>query len=465
MKYIIRLTANQYATLQDHLFPGDGLEAAALAVCGRASAQDRDVFIIRDIVTIPYDQCKRSQTNVTWSTRFADKLIAIAAERDMAIMKIHSHPGGFSSFSECDDGSDESFFRSVTNMLDDERPHASAVMLPNGNVLGRAVTSDGKFVKAESVSVVGEDIDLWYSSPNGGLPGFTERHEQVFGAGTVNKLRRMCVSVVGCSGTGSPLIEQLVRLGVGRIILIDPDRVEWRNLNRINMTKASDANLGRLKVDVLAEEIGRIGLGTEVIPIASNLETQDAVRAVSSSDLVFGCMDSVSGRETLNRLATFYTLPYIDVGVQLTALPNGNVDQITGAVHYLQPGRSSLRSRGVYDSEDVRAELLQRDDPDAYRQQLREKYIRGVQEDRPAVISVNTLIASIAVNEMLARIHRFRYDNNDTYASLRYAIHEPCVFRESESDLEPCPVLAKEVGRGDATPLLDKPELTEKDEP
>ncbi len=465
MKYLFRLTANQYATLHGHLLPGDGLEAAALALCGRASAQDRNVFIIRDIVPIPYDQCERSEANVTWPTRFVDQLIPVAAARDMAIMKIHSHPGGFPSFSECDDHSDTSFFRSVTDMLDDERPHVSAVMLPNGNVFGRAVTSDGKFVNAESVSVIGEDIDLWYSSPNGGLPGFTARHQQVFGAGTVNKLRRMCICVVGCSGTGSPLIEQLVRLGVGRIVLIDPDRVEWRNLNRINMTKASDANLGRLKVEVLAEEIGRIGLGTEVIPIAANLETPDAVRAVSSSDLVFGCMDSVSGRETLNRLATFYTLPYIDLGVQLTALTSGNVDQITGAVHYLQPGKSSLKSRGVYDSEDVRAELLKRDDPAAYRQQLREKYIRGVQEDRPAVISVNTLTASMAVNEMLARIHRFRYDNNDSYASLRYAVHEPCVFRESESDLEPCPILAKEVGRGDATPLLDKPELTERNEP
>jgi molybdopterin/thiamine biosynthesis adenylyltransferase len=227
------------------------------------------------------------------------------------------------------------------------------------------------------------------------------------------------------------------------------------------MTTAPDANLNRYKVEVLAEAIGRIGLGTEVIPLAKDLATPEAVRAVATCDLAFGCMDSVYGRDILGRLASFYTLPHLDLGVQLTALPDGGVDQITGAIHYLQPGKSSLKSRGIYDSEDVRAELMKRDDPIEYDKQLLEKYIRGVQEDRPAVISVNTMVSSMAVNEMLARIHRFRYDGNDTYAVQRYTVHEPHIFLESEGSLKVCPVLSKEVGRGDTTPLLDKPELTE----
>jgi molybdopterin/thiamine biosynthesis adenylyltransferase len=289
------------------------------------------------------------------------------------------------------------------------------------------------------------------------------RHAQVFGAATVNVLRRMRIAVVGCSGTGTPVIEQLVRLGVGRLVLVDPDQAEWRNLNRMYMTKAADANLRRYKVEVLAEAIGHIGLGTEVMPIAKGLATPDAVRAVAACDVVIGGMDSAAGRDVLNRLVTFYCVPYIDMGVQLTPLPGGGIDQITGAVHYLQPGRSSLKSRGVYDSEDVRAELLKRDDPREYERRLKEKYIRGVQEDRPAVISINTMIAAMAVNELLARIHRFRYDRNDAYAAQRYALHEAWNFRDAEWELKPCPVLPKEVGRGDVTPLLDRPELSEEE--
>jgi hypothetical protein len=44
-------------------------------------------------------------------------------------------------------------------------------------------------------------------------------------------------------------------------------------------------------------------------------------------------------------------LPHIEFGVQLRALAVGGINQIIGAVHYLQPGRSSLRSRVVYMSE------------------------------------------------------------------------------------------------------------------
>ena len=47
------------------------------------------------------------------------------------------------------------------------------------------------------------------------------------------KLQNLSVAVVGCSGTGSPVIEQLARLGVGRLLLVDPDVVKVKNLNRI----------------------------------------------------------------------------------------------------------------------------------------------------------------------------------------------------------------------------------------
>jgi molybdopterin/thiamine biosynthesis adenylyltransferase len=462
MEFVLRLTGEQHTKLLAHLYPGDGMEAAALMLCGRHGGGARHVMCARKIVLIPHDQCERSPVRVTWPTRFGDGLVAEAGRRGMAIVKVHSHPGGYEAFSDWDDRSDLSFFRSVSNWLEDGRPHGSAVMLPGGRMFARVVTEDGEFQPCDLVSVAGEELLFWHASGIGhGVPEFARRHAQAFGAGTVNLLRKLTIAVVGCSGTGSPLVEQLVRLGVGRLLLIDPDRVEWKNLNRIFMTTAADANLGRLKVEVLAEAIGRIGLGTEVIPLAAELATPKVIRAVAASDMVFGCMDSLAGRDVLNRVAAFYSLPNIDLGVQLTALEKGGIDQITGAVHYLQPGRSSLKSRGVYDSEDVRAELLRRDDPGEYRRRLKEKYIRGAQEDRPAVISVNTMVAAMAANELLARLHRFRYDTNDSYAVQRITLHEPHLFIQAESDFEPCPVLSKEVGRADAVPLLDRPELTE----
>lgn len=467
MRYVLRLTGGQHAQLQRHLFPGDGLEAAALLLCGRMNGRDRHAFCVRRVVPIPHERCKRTAVSVDWPTNTADGLIEEAMKRQMAIVKIHSHPDGYEAFSERDDQADDSFFGSVCTLLENGLPHASAVMLPgdDGRIFARAILPDGGKRPVELVAVAGDGIQLWHAEGgNFGLPEFVRRHAQAFGSGTVERLRRMTIAVVGCSGTGSPLIEQLVRLGVGCLVLIDPDRVEWRNLNRINMSTAADANLGRFKVEVLAAAVGRMGLGTRVVPLAMDLENPKAVRAAAAADLVIGCVDSWYGRDLLARLASFYVLPYLDLGVELTALPAGGIDQIWGAVHYLQPGGSSLKSRGVYTSEHVRAELMKRDDPQEYRRRLDAKYIRGVQEDRPAVISVNTLVASLAVNELLARIHRYRIPPDSVFAGQRIGLHEGDWVRDPESKFPPCPVLGKEVGRGDVTPLLDRPELSELEE-
>jgi molybdopterin/thiamine biosynthesis adenylyltransferase len=465
MDYVIRFTGEQHAQLKAHLFPHDGMEAVALALCGRLAGGERHVFAARKIVLIPNDQCERRPDSITWPTRYADALVQEAMKRGMAIVKVHSHPGDYDRFSEWDDRSDASFFRSVSDMLDDGQPHASVVMIPagGGRMFARVVTEGGQFQPVHLVSVVGDDLHQWYSDSGAyGLPEFVRRHAQAFGSGTAERLRRMIIAVVGCSGTGSPLVEQLVRLGVGHLILIDPDRAEWKNLNRIYMSKARHANVRRLKVEMMAEEIGDIGVGTRVTILPVDLRTPEAVRAVAAADVAFGGMDSVAGRDLLGRLTTFYVMPYIDMGVRLHPLPEGGIDQITGAVHYLQPGRSSLKSRGVYTSEEITAELLKREDPAQYARRLAEKYIVGVPEDRPAVISVNTLVAAMAMNELLARIHPYRNEPNDRFAAQRIALHEGHTFRDSESSLPVCPVLSKEVGRGTVAPLLDLPELTER---
>jgi len=73
-------------------------------------------------------------------------------------------------------------------------------------------------------------------------------------------------------------------------------------------------------------------------------------------------MDGVEGRHLLNRLTTFYLMPYFDVGVRLDADGNGGIERIAGAVHYLQPGLSSLLSREVYNMARVEAEEMRRTD-------------------------------------------------------------------------------------------------------
>jgi len=169
-------------------------------------------------------------------------------------------------------------------------------------------------------------------------------------------------------------------------------------------------------------------------------------------------MDGAEGRHLLNRIATFYNLPYFDVGVRLDADGVGGIERIAGAIHYLQPGLSSLLSRGLYTLEQVESESLKRVNPEDYRQRLDEGYVRGVDEDRPAVVSVNALMASLLINEFLSRIHPHRNLPNDSYAQVGVNLSEMQFFPERESS--PCEVLRKHVGRGDTDPLLERPALS-----
>ena len=91
----------------------------------------------------------------------------------------------------------------------------------------------------------------------------------------------------------------------------------------------------------------------------------------------------------MNVIANFYLLPYIDVGVTIETEGEGDISQVCGYLNYLKPGGSSLLSRGTITLEEVRAEGLKRQNPAYYEEQRRAGYIKGVVEDRPAVISVN----------------------------------------------------------------------------
>lgn len=68
-----------------------------------------------------------------------------------------------------------------------------------------------------------------------------ERTLQAFARNTTHYLSNLTVSVAGVSGTGSIVPEQLTRLGVKRLVLVDNDVVEARNLGRILNSTTKDA--------------------------------------------------------------------------------------------------------------------------------------------------------------------------------------------------------------------------------
>jgi hypothetical protein len=460
----LSLTGDQHALLMGHLYPGDNKEAVAILLCNRRTGDRRHRLVAREIHLIPHEQCSvRTETQVTWPTDLLEPILDRATKYALSVIKIHSHPGGYPRFSQTDDIADRDLLPLVRGWVEADVIHGSVVTLPNGEMFGRVLGSENDFIKLDLINVVGDDLYFWYSDANTSeMPSFVASHAQLFGAGTTERFRRLSIAVIGCSGTGSPVIEQLIRLGVGELVIVDDDRMDDRNVNRILNSTMLDANEHSLKALMLAQAIDKIGLGTRVIPICRNLWDPEVIRQVAQCDIVFGCMDTVDGRFLLNTLATYYTLAYFDLGVRLDAVPNGpqkgKIREVCGTVHYLQPGRSSLISRGLFTMEQVAHAHLRHTDPAAHQQQVKDGYIKGVQEYRPAVISVNMYIAALAVNDFLARLHPYREAPNCKIASIEVSLSSLELFPEPEGT--PCTVLQQYVGKGDVTPLLDIVELS-----
>src|SRR5690349_9138071 len=134
MNQTLVLSEQIHTTIFRHLFPGDGLEAIAIAICGRLSHFNEHKILIHDVILIPYEECDRREGLLTWSTKRLYPFFEMVMNKNMAILKIHSHPGGYDRFSETDNESDLEFFQSVYGWSGNEDPHLSAVMLPDGKI-------------------------------------------------------------------------------------------------------------------------------------------------------------------------------------------------------------------------------------------------------------------------------------------------------------------------------------------
>jgi hypothetical protein len=271
---------------------------------------------------------------------------------------------------------------------------------------------------------------------------------------------RLTAVVIGVSGTGSIVAEQLARLGFGTVWLIDFDVMKRRNLNRILNATLKDVRHRRPKVDMFAEAVdsyrGRNVARTVTAPIL----TRDAVLAASQADILFSCVDTLEARYIADLIATAFLIPLIDVGVSIPtrhAITGVAIADVCGRVDYIQPGLSSLGDRGVYTPESLRAEYLRKVAPDSYDQELRAGYFKGLTEEAPAVITLNMRAAATCVNEFIARAYPYRLEPNQQFARHTFSLAacEEEYLPESAFSAAPNPLL----GRGLREPLLGMPAL------
>jgi molybdopterin/thiamine biosynthesis adenylyltransferase len=224
--------------------------------------------------------------------------------------------------------------------------------------------------------------------------GRYQRQEMVFGRETQRRLAQSCVAIVGLGGLGSFVALELAHLGVGQLILIDPDEVEETNLNRLLGAEATDA--GKTKVAVYERLIRRIAPSTQVEALPVPIMDANALNLAKGADILVGCVDSHGARMTLNQMAIRYLIPLVDGGSGFKKVKSEGPLSPGGQVQAVVPGIGCLECRGFIDTRRAAFDLAP---PQLQAEERAHGY--GTTEAAPAVIFLNGVIASLQVAEVL----------------------------------------------------------------
>ena len=452
--------------LRTSILRDDRIEAAAYVLCGQSSIQSnpwerrrRHRLTVHSILPIPdEDAVSSSEHHVTWSTASYVRLLKRAKDEGLVPGIVHTHPHGPPRFSAQDDHNERDLLQLARNRNGDQTSLVSILLTGDDEVRARLWPDPHGAVDANTVRVVGRRIATHAPTLETSDRDFLARQALAFGTSLDARLNAMRIGIVGCGGTGSATAMLLARLGVGGLALFDEDIADVTNLNRLHGARRADADAMRPKVDIVAREITELGLGVRVVPLRYWIGDPHCRDALKACDVIFGCTDDHDGRLFLNRLAYFYLIPVVDMGLAIDPAPDRTrLLDLTGRVTVLMPGAPCLLCRGIVDPSVARDEHLRRQLPEEYERRKRESYVRGADDPAPAVATFTTATACLAIDELLQALTGFR--GSDGWAWQRTRRFDLLQDRRPGASHQPdCPVCSSPDywGRGDIDPFLDR---------
>lgn len=135
------------------------------------------------------------------------------------------------------------------------------------------------------------------------------RQIAVFGEDGQERLKSAHVVLAGAGGLGCPAATYLAAAGVGRLTIIDPDRVEMTNLNRQILHWEQD--IGREKVVSAREKLGAMNSGLIVEGVCEAVSPQNALSLIGHATVVIDALDNFPARYALNQAALDCGIPCI----------------------------------------------------------------------------------------------------------------------------------------------------------
>ncbi len=163
-----------------------------------------------------------------------------------------------------------------------------------------------------------------------------------------NKLSGAVVAICGLGGLGSNIAVSLARAGVGRLVLIDFDKVDISNLNR---QQYNTRQLGMYKTEAMKLNIAEISPFTEIEIYTERLNQENAQRMLYSAYIICEAFDSAEDKAMLtNFVLGHFPEKYYVAASGMAGLDSANAiktRQISSKFYLCGDGKSDVRENGT----------------------------------------------------------------------------------------------------------------------
>jgi molybdopterin/thiamine biosynthesis adenylyltransferase len=434
MRYTVTFTHEIFEKLRRHLLR-DKKEQLASVLCGLSKTNDKITFLSKEIIKAqPKDLESNSTVHVSAQKEYRKKILTRCLEGNLSVIDCHSHPFAEDKvgFSQKDDLNDLTNLRYIKENIPGIEC-GSAVFSMNEFKARIYEHQTNSLIPVEEITIIGKNIKKISGEERPIHFETFDRQILLFGKEGQKKLSETSVAVVGAGGTGSLVAVMLTRLGVGKLIIIDPDNIETTNLNRL--IAATPKNVNQPKPEVL-KRYAETYATTRIEAVRQSILHPEALDKLKEVDTVFSCTDNQVSRMVQNESAVKYHKILIDLGTGITR-KKGNIE-CGGQVRIVLPDGFCLSCIDGIDYAKAGEELL---NPEDRKMRRNAGYVKGRDIPSPSVISLNATIASLAVTEFLNLVTGIREPNTYvTYDAQSSNIVAQTLQAQKDQD---CPVCGK----------------------
>lgn len=351
MSLSVALPTALNAELSAYLLPGDAEEDLCFGIYFPSRGERRESAILNEWLP-PLPGERHRHGNASFEATYLLRAVGRAREAGGGVFFAHSHPlgKGWQGMSDDDVDAESGMARQVEAATG--LPLVGLTLGEESNWSARSWPAARRH-EAESVRVAGKRLALSWNPTLRPPPQAGEsqvRSVSAWGPAAQADLGRLRIGIVGVGSVGAIVGEILARSGVGEVVLLDFDRVELKNLDRLLHAYRDDAIARRFKVDVLAEALRRSATaqGFCVQALRASIVEPAGFRAALDCDILFSCVDRPWPRAALNLIAYAHLIPVIDGGIAIYS-PGGRMRRADYRTHLVASGRRCLECLGQYD--------------------------------------------------------------------------------------------------------------------